>query len=285
MQEWADWSKENPNAHPVLRAAVLHAWLAHVHPFVDGNGRTARAITTLELVRAGYPPLLIKKIKHRERYIDALAASDESGNLGPFLDLVIEREQDALRDLETAAARGQGYDAARERLRRKQDAKLTVWNAALELLSARVEAELAQYVDVVGGEASIRRYRDSLTLDDYIELCAHRPIRDAWAFRIDLALPAMPVVTRLAWLGFRSDEMKRELPRDVPPEPSIFWSVPNGVRYPPWLRARAGQAPKLEELTLVGDTWYALSAGRVSRLTPMAAAAEIRRGFEDLGGS
>jgi Fic family protein len=284
MQDWADWAKANPSAHPVLRAAVLHAWLAHVHPFVDGNGRTARALTTLELVRAGYPPLLIKKIKHRDRYIDALATSDESGNLGPFLDLIIEREEDSLRDLERAAATGQDYDAARERLRRKQSGKLQVWNAALELLAARVEADLKQYVDAVGGEVTVRRFRDSLTLDDYLQLCNYEGIRDAWAFRIDLTLPAMPGVTRLAWLGFRSDEMRRNLPRDAAPEPSIFWSMPNEVRYPPWVKAYPKQTPRLEEITLVGDTWIALSGGKALRMNSVDAALAITRGFEELVG-
>ena len=282
MTDWADWSKANPSAHPVLRAAILHAWLAHIHPFVDGNGRTARAITTLELVRAGYPPLLIKKVKHRERYIEALAISDESGNLGPFLDLLIEREEHAIRDLETAAATKQGYDAARERLRRKQESKLQVWNAALELLSARVAAELKQYAEAMGGEASVRRFRDSLSLDDYLQLCDFVPIHDAWAFRVDLSLRGMPPVTRLAWLGYRSEALRRELPPNASPEPSIFWSAPNNVRYPPWVRATPAQAPKLQEITLVGDTWYALAGPKVLRLNSVDAAVRIREGFEDL---
>ncbi len=48
--------------------AVLHAWLAHVHPFLDGNGRTARAVTTLELVRGALPAIVIRR-RHRERYL------------------------------------------------------------------------------------------------------------------------------------------------------------------------------------------------------------------------
>lgn len=40
--------------HPVLRAIILHFWLAYDHPFVDGNGRTARALFYWSLLRAGY---------------------------------------------------------------------------------------------------------------------------------------------------------------------------------------------------------------------------------------
>ncbi len=40
--------------HPVIRAMVLHFWLAYDHPFVDGNGRTARALFYWSMLRSGY---------------------------------------------------------------------------------------------------------------------------------------------------------------------------------------------------------------------------------------
>src|SRR5256885_14750013 len=40
--------------HPVLRAIILHFWLAYDHPFVDGNGRTARALFYWSMLRSGY---------------------------------------------------------------------------------------------------------------------------------------------------------------------------------------------------------------------------------------
>ena len=40
--------------HPVVRAIVLHFWLAYDHPFVDGNGRTARALFYWSMLRRGY---------------------------------------------------------------------------------------------------------------------------------------------------------------------------------------------------------------------------------------
>ena len=83
MEHWESWSTRNSNAPPILRAAVLHAWLEHIHPFIDGNGRTGRAITNLELVRAGYPPIIIRR-KDRDQYLDALARADNA-DLGPFL--------------------------------------------------------------------------------------------------------------------------------------------------------------------------------------------------------
>lgn len=40
--------------HPVVRAVLLHFWLAYDHPFVDGNGRTARALFYWSMMRSGY---------------------------------------------------------------------------------------------------------------------------------------------------------------------------------------------------------------------------------------
>jgi Fic family protein len=45
---------EGPFIHPVLRAIVLHFWLAYDHPFVDGNGRTARALFYWSMLSHGY---------------------------------------------------------------------------------------------------------------------------------------------------------------------------------------------------------------------------------------
>lgn len=40
--------------HPLVRAIVLHFWLAYLHPFVDGNGRMARALFYWQMLRTGY---------------------------------------------------------------------------------------------------------------------------------------------------------------------------------------------------------------------------------------
>ncbi|HEY4489450.1 MAG TPA: Fic family protein [Candidatus Paceibacterota bacterium] len=49
-----DGEDEQNFLHPVIKAIVLHFWLAYMHPFVDGNGRTARAIFYWYLMRKGY---------------------------------------------------------------------------------------------------------------------------------------------------------------------------------------------------------------------------------------
>ena len=47
-------SGDEPFIHPVARAILLHFWLAYDHPFVDGNGRTARALFYWSMLNQGY---------------------------------------------------------------------------------------------------------------------------------------------------------------------------------------------------------------------------------------
>jgi Fic family protein len=54
MRELVEWLRGETTIHPVLVAGVAQFQLVHIHPFVDGNGRTSRLLSTLCLYRAGY---------------------------------------------------------------------------------------------------------------------------------------------------------------------------------------------------------------------------------------
>ena len=54
MQELVDWLRAETAIHPVLSAGIAQFQLVHIHPFLDGNGRTSRLLSTLCLYRAGY---------------------------------------------------------------------------------------------------------------------------------------------------------------------------------------------------------------------------------------
>ncbi len=60
--------REEQDIHPVLRAGVVHYELVRIHPFVDGNGRVARALSTLILFLEGYD---IRKFFSLEEYFDS----------------------------------------------------------------------------------------------------------------------------------------------------------------------------------------------------------------------
>jgi Fic family protein len=262
MEQWERWSVSNASAPPLLRAAVLHAWLEHIHPFVDGNGRVGRAITNLELVRAGYPPIIIRR-KDRDQYLDALARADEA-DLGPFIDIIATRTDHALREMERAATRRQGYDVLRERIRKANESRLAVWNAGVDLLLANISSCIAE---IAGDSAEVftRRY-DQLSVDDFIDLCEGRPVSASWAFSIRCRIAGGAFVEFLAWTGYPGERLKQRLAQDGG-RPALMWSIPNPKRYPPWIRADE-RSPGGEQLTIVRDRWLIVRAGNVSELAP-----------------
>ena len=54
MAELVAWLNAPTEIHPVLTSGIAQFQLVHIHPFVDGNGRTSRLLSTLCLYRAGY---------------------------------------------------------------------------------------------------------------------------------------------------------------------------------------------------------------------------------------
>ena len=54
MQELVQWLNQPGEVHPVLASGIAQFQLVHIHPFIDGNGRTSRLLSTLYLYRAGY---------------------------------------------------------------------------------------------------------------------------------------------------------------------------------------------------------------------------------------
>lgn len=67
MQALVDWLNEEEAIHPVLVSGIAQFQLVHIHPFLDGNGRTARLLSTLCLYRKGYD---FKKLFTISEYYD-----------------------------------------------------------------------------------------------------------------------------------------------------------------------------------------------------------------------
>lgn len=70
---------------PEVEAAWLHHRFTQIHPFQDGNGRVARALASLVLIRAGWFPFVVHR-DDRSEYIDSLEIADGS-SLAPLINL------------------------------------------------------------------------------------------------------------------------------------------------------------------------------------------------------
>ena len=85
---------------PIETAARVHQRFVDVHPFIDGNGRTARLLLNLYLMRNGYPPVIILRAE-RQKYIRTIMQSREEQNIMPFANFVakaVERSLDIYLD-------------------------------------------------------------------------------------------------------------------------------------------------------------------------------------------
>jgi Fic family protein len=83
MEDWVNRFNRPDSDHPLIRAARLHAEFVTIHPFLDGNGRTARLITNLDLIRQGYVPALLLP-QDRLAYYQALEAA-RAGSWDPLI--------------------------------------------------------------------------------------------------------------------------------------------------------------------------------------------------------
>ncbi len=89
MQELIQWIADNYDTeNPIILGAVAHHELAKIHPFNDGNGRTARLLLNLILMKKGYPICSIKRTE-RPRYYDSMSFADD-GNYHQIIELVTE---------------------------------------------------------------------------------------------------------------------------------------------------------------------------------------------------
>ena len=87
MDDFITWLKQADKLHPVELAAEAHYRLVTIHPFVDGNGRTARLLMNLILLMTGYPAAIIRK-RDRLVYISSLEKAQLGGSKEDYLKII-----------------------------------------------------------------------------------------------------------------------------------------------------------------------------------------------------
>jgi Fic family protein len=83
--------------HPVDFASWLHLEFVTIHPFLDGNGRCARLLTNLALLKEGYPIVIIPPIMRKD-YMEALTIAQLKKKTDPFYNLIAEMTVESLKD-------------------------------------------------------------------------------------------------------------------------------------------------------------------------------------------
>lgn len=98
MEQLMEWYQEQKESmHPVRLAAAFHFKFVYIHPFSDGNGRTARLLMNFILMMNGYPPAIVKaEDSARLRYYETLEEASIKGHLQPFEQLIMDCTAESL---------------------------------------------------------------------------------------------------------------------------------------------------------------------------------------------
>lgn len=198
MESFARWLKQTSVAPEVgtveglLHAAVAHTWLVQIHPFIDGNGRVARLLMNLILMRFGYPIAVITK-EDRFRYYDSLEES-QSSDLSSFLSLLsecvlesLEQYEDAVREQQATLEWAQSLAArldAKEKTRYRNEYE--VWKSAMDLLKGyfrQIACLHDEQSDI--GNVHIRDF-GALEFEKHLSLRQHESAKKTWFFRLDV---------------------------------------------------------------------------------------------------
>jgi Fic family protein len=108
MAEFQLWLTGKHSLHPVALAGEAHYRLVTIHPFVDGNGRTARLLMNLLLMMSGYPPAIIR-LRDRLGYLGALEKAQLGGSKADYEKLIAQAVDCSL-NIVLQAAKGESAE-------------------------------------------------------------------------------------------------------------------------------------------------------------------------------
>ncbi|MCK6541764.1 Fic family protein [bacterium] len=197
MEKFCNWLEQVTaseyllTSSPVVLACAAHTWFVYIHPFVDGNGRTARILMNLVLMRHGYPISIVTR-DDRARYYDALETS-HSTDLTPFISLICDTLEESIDEYERAVSEQRNkLEWARSlmmQLKTQQENKIRVrydvWQSAMELLRNYFK----QTVDTINELSGIVNVQfigfDVIDFEKYMNALQGVIIKRSWFFRLD----------------------------------------------------------------------------------------------------
>ena len=199
MLAFANEEAPGPFLHPLVRAIVLHFWLAYLHPFVDGNGRIARSLFYWQMLRAGYDFARYLSISGpidrapRSYYLAFAHTETDGGDLTYFILHQLGVLESATRDLVLHL---------KERSTRLHQISLAL--SRTETLNHRQQAALSHLIRNPHPGLTIRGHAESHGVSyltarkDLQDLEREGLLRRARSGKVDRYLPAASLGTRLA---------------------------------------------------------------------------------------
>ncbi|MBP2392160.1 Fic family protein [Aeromicrobium fastidiosum] len=185
----------------VWKAATVHAWLTHIHPFDDGNGRIARLLANFVLARGGFPPLIVRSTSDRGRYIDALAHSDEAGDISQLVRVFMTALNRRVIKMENPDYAWKMFE---KELQVRQQPLFMRWSAAID-----------QFLDEVETRLLIDGFRvnrvGSVGVEEFELLRERNASGNTWLAKVGTPGTNGDI---LIWVGFASANVSRDLHPD-----------------------------------------------------------------------
>ncbi len=188
MSDLIGWyrAKERENEHPVIIAAVFHYRFVRIHPFDDGNGRMARLLMNMILIKHGYTVALIR-LEDRGQYLGKLEQADKTEDLTEFINYIAACCEYSLK-LHLKAARGESIEDSADIDREIELFKHSLMNASAETLLAReytasvlrpahnyFQSKISQLSDVFGRVRTLISIFTTAVDGQVLNLCEDSP--------------------------------------------------------------------------------------------------------------
>lgn len=199
IDQMFQWMNRNSHKYqPVVMASILHHWLTWIHPFSDGNGRTARLFLDFFLIQKGYPEVIVK-ISDRDQYYDALIAADH-GDITKLVELFSEKIRQTVNIYEEFINESDRQKAWKEKYKEiseanYQKAKETysfeyeVWKSQISVFRTLLKecvSEIEEYLPQL--ELSVKDY-DVLTFSQYLDILEDRKVTNTWYINLNIYEP------------------------------------------------------------------------------------------------
>jgi len=289
MGVFAEWLKSTSapaeeqlaSTNGLLVAAVAHTWFVTIHPFADGNGRVARLLANLLLMRYWFPIAIVSR-EDRHRYYDALEQSQHS-DLTPLLVLMAECVGESLEEYERAAEeqreRSEWARELREKFTKPERVRIRneyeVWKNAMELFRSFLRQTAESITDDLG-RVWVKDF-GHLDPEKYTRMRIGAAAKRTWFCRLDFRRGER-TARYLFFFGHASHRLRRRcdvtlhLSREDPPG-SYYYERLDGITAPnvPDLR-EIGYDMKKEQFVFRGA--QGSISGRIEQLG--------RRFFEDV---
>ena len=176
--------RSTPRYAPKSKPRGSHHRFTQIHPFQDGNGRVARALTAAVFLRADCLVLVVRDEEHKERYLDALEAADR-GDLRSLVDLFADIQ---IRDLNEAIRavrelRGESMVRVSETIAERAKRRRARSQERAERVMERLLAMARTRFEEAGGELARAFSNEGVHLEARV-LSDEPDKRDWWTWQI-----------------------------------------------------------------------------------------------------